>query len=87
MEPNRAIKPYMIEPVVHQNPDGPNRGLNSNGRSFDSSQDEDDFNMDRNWEHRLITIFVLYFTFSIKYYFIDFKHLYLHSSHYHMVSN
>ena len=25
VEPNHVIKPYMIEPVVHKNSDGPNR--------------------------------------------------------------
>ena len=68
MNQNRVIKPYMIEPVVHHNSGGPN----SNGNSFDSSQDEDDFNMDRNWEHRLAIIFLLYFVCSMKYYFINF---------------
>ena len=68
MEPNRVKEPYMIEPVVHHNLDGPN----SNISTFDSSQDESDCSMDRNWEHRLVVIFLLYFAFSIKYYFINF---------------
>ena len=71
MEPNRVKKPYMIEHVVHHNSDGPN----SARRSFHSSQDKDDFNlfnMDRNWEHGLGIILILYFAFSIKYGFIDF---------------
>ena len=60
MEPNRVNKSYMIEPVVHHNSDGPN----SNGSSFHSSQDEDDFNrfsMDRNWERGFGIIFLVYF--------------------------
>ena len=60
MEPNRANKLYMIEPVVHHNSDGPN----SNGSSFHSSQDEDDFNcfnMNSNWERGLGVVFILYF--------------------------
>ena len=49
----------MLQPLVHCNSDGPNR----NGSSFDLSQDEDDFNMDRNWEHGLDFVFfiLLYF--------------------------
>ena len=71
MEPNRVNKPCMVEHVVHQNSDGPN----SNGSSFHSSQDEDDFNrfnMDRNWERGLGIILILYFEPSIKCYSIDF---------------
>ena len=41
MEPNRVNKPYMIEPVVHHNTDGPN----SNESSFHSSQDEYDYSV------------------------------------------
>ena len=40
IEPECAFKPYMIEPVVHQNSDWPN----SNRSSFDSSQDKGEFN-------------------------------------------
>ena len=71
MEPNRVNKPYMFEPVVHHNSDGPN----SNGSSFHSAQDEDDFNrfnMDRNWERGLGIIVILYFDLSKKHYFINF---------------
>ena len=74
MEPNRVDKPYMIEPVVHHNSDGPN----SNGNSFHSSQDEDGFNrfnMDRNWS----TGWVLYLYNTLTFLF--------RSSHCHMVSN
>ena len=53
MEPNRVIKPYMIKPVVHHNLYGPN----SNGSSFDSSQDEDDFDTDRDWDVDLLVYF------------------------------
>ena len=71
MEPNRVNKPYMIEPVVLHNSDGPN----GYGSSFHSLQDEDDFNrinMDRNWERG--SVLYLYYTLnlSIKCYFIDF---------------
>ena len=62
MEPKRVIKPYMIEPVVHHNSDGPN----SDGSYFDSSQDEDYLNMDRNWDHELVILFLLFFAFSIE---------------------
>ena len=61
MEPSLVIKPYMVEPVVHHNLDGPS----SNGISSDSSQEDD-------WEHEFVIIFLLYFACSIKYYFIDF---------------
>ena len=47
---------HVFQPVVHHNSDGPN----SNGSSFDSSTDEDDFSMDRNWEHGLV--FIFYYT-------------------------
>ena len=69
MEPNRDITPYMIEPVIHHNSDGPITGVTL---TFDSSQDEGDFNMDKNWEHGLVIIFLIYFAFSIKNFFIDF---------------
>ena len=69
MEPYRDITPYMIEPVIHNNSDGPTTGVTL---TFDSSQDEDDFNMDKNWEHELVIIFLIYFAFSIKNFFIDF---------------
>ena len=83
MEPNRVITPCIINPVAHHNSDRPN----SDWSSIDLSQDEDHFNMDRNWEHGLVIIFPLYFAFSIKCYFIDFQHFYLCSSLCHMVSN
>ena len=87
MEPNRVNKPYMIEPVVRHNSDGPN----SNESSFHSSQDEYDFNrfnMDRNWEHGLVIIFILYFEpfYNVLFYrFLTFIPSF--SSHFHMVSN
>ena len=66
----------MFQPFVHHN----SEGANSNGGSFDSSPDEDDFNMDRNWEHGLV--FTFYYTLpffykvlSLWYYFIDFQPL------------
>ena len=87
MEPNRVNKPYMIEPVVHHYSDGPN----SNGSSFHSSQDEDDFNrfnMDRNWELGLGVAFILYFEPFYKalfYRFLTFIPSF--SSHFQTVSN
>ena len=71
MEPIRVTKPYIMEPVVDHNSDRPH----SNGSSFHSSQDKDDcnhFSMDRNWEHGLGIIFIVYFDLSIKYWFINF---------------
>ena len=59
----------MLQPVVHHNSDGPN----NNGGSLHSSPDEDDFNMERNWESGVVCVFIFYFAFSIKYYFIDFQ--------------
>ena len=76
MEAIHVSKPYMIEPVVHHNSDGPN----SNGSSSHSSQDEDGFNrsiMDRNWEPGLGIIFILYFTFSIKYFILSISNIYI----------
>ena len=87
MEPNRANKPYMIESVVHHNSDGPN----SNGNSFPSSQDEDDFNgfnMNRNWDRGLGVVFKVYFKPFYKVLFYRFlTFIPSLSSHFHMVSN
>ena len=77
----------MIEPVVHQNSDGPN----SNESSFHSSQDEDEFNrfnMDRNWERGLGFVFIIYiepFYKVLFYRFLTFIPSF--SSNFHMVSN
>ena len=46
----------MFHPVVHHNSDRPN----SNESSSDISPDEDNVNMERNWEHGLVFIFLLY---------------------------
>ena len=59
LEPNHVIEPYMFQPVLHHILDGPN----SNRISFDSSPDKGDFNMESNWEHGLVDIFLLYFAF------------------------
>ena len=56
----RSLRPCKMSRIVaHHNSDGPN----SNGSSFDSSPDEDDFNRERNWEYGLVFIFLLYSVF------------------------
>ena len=40
-----------------------------------------------NWEHGLVIIFLLFCTFSMKYYRINFQYSNLHSPHFHVGSN